>query len=136
MTGVKLMINWPALCLAGSTFWNKTSKSQLPINRISLVFFCAASTDITESNRMQYRSFRRTYISKLNFGSGRTGRMAGPASSTLIKLSLIQHYAAWCREYENNVQPPPPQKKARNFIGEFMNLSENTPTAATELTNR
>ncbi len=33
------MITWPALCPAGSTFWNKTRKSQLPINRISSFFF-------------------------------------------------------------------------------------------------
>ncbi len=37
---------------------------------------------------MQYESFHRTNISKLNFASGRTGRMAGPASSKLVKLSL------------------------------------------------
>ncbi len=82
------MITWPALCPAGSTFWNKTSRSQLPINRISSSFFCAASTGITEINRMQYGFFRRTNVSKLNFASGRTGRTAGPASSTLVKLSL------------------------------------------------
>ncbi len=75
---------------AGSTFWNKTPKSQLPINRISsFFFFCTTSTGITESNKMQYGFFRRTNISKLNFASVRTGRMAGPASSTLFKLSLI-----------------------------------------------
>ncbi len=34
-----LMITWPALCPAGSTFWNKTPKSQFPINRISSSFF-------------------------------------------------------------------------------------------------
>ncbi len=84
-----LMITWPALCPAGSTFWNKTPKSQLPFNRISSSFFCAASVGITESNRMQQRSFRRTNISKLNFASGRTGRTAGPVSSMLVKLSLI-----------------------------------------------
>ncbi len=83
-----IMITWPALCPAGSTFWNKTTKSQLPINRISSSLFCAASTGITGSNWMQYESFRRTSISKLNFASDRTGRMAGPARSTLIKLSL------------------------------------------------
>ncbi len=47
-----LMVTRPALCIAGSTFWNKILKSQLPINRISLSFFCVASTGITESNRM------------------------------------------------------------------------------------
>ncbi len=41
---------------------------------------------------MQYRSFRRTNISKLNFASGRTGRTAGPASSTLVKLSLNKFF--------------------------------------------
>ncbi len=38
--------------------------------------------------RMQHGPFHRTNISKLNFTSGRTGRTAGPASSTLVKLSL------------------------------------------------
>ncbi len=52
-------------------------------------FFCITSTGITVSNRMQYGSFRKTSISKLNFASGRIGRMAGPAISTLVKLSLI-----------------------------------------------
>ncbi len=80
------MITWPALCPAGSTFWNKTPKSQLPINWISSSIFCTAG--ITESNRMQYGSFRMTNISQLNFAGGRTGRTAGPASSTLVKLSL------------------------------------------------
>ncbi len=80
-----LMITWPALCPAGSTFWNKTPKSQLPINRVSSSFFCLTSTGITESNRMQYGPFHRSNISKLNFASGRT---ASPASSTLVKLSL------------------------------------------------
>ncbi len=69
---INSMITRPALCPAGSTFWNKTPKSQLPINRISSSFFCAASTGITKSNRMQYGSFRRTNTSKLNFASGRT----------------------------------------------------------------
>ncbi len=50
---IVLMITRPALCPAGSTSWNKTSKSQLPINRISSSFFWAAFTGITESNRMQ-----------------------------------------------------------------------------------
>ncbi len=36
---VTLMITRPALCPAGSTFWNKTPKSQLPINQISSSFF-------------------------------------------------------------------------------------------------
>ncbi len=34
-----LMTTRPALCPAGSTFWNKTPKSQLPIYRISFCFF-------------------------------------------------------------------------------------------------
>ncbi len=34
-----IMITWPAICPARSTFWNKTPKSQLPINRISSSFF-------------------------------------------------------------------------------------------------
>ncbi len=38
---------------------------------------------------MPCRFFCRTNISKLSFASGRTGRTAGPASSTLVKLSLI-----------------------------------------------
>ncbi len=82
------MITGPSLCPAGSTFWNKTPKSQFPINRISSSFFCVASTGITESNRMQYGSFCRTNISKLNFASAGTGRTAGPTSNTLVKLSL------------------------------------------------
>ncbi len=36
-----LMITRPALYPAGSTFWNKTPKSQLPINRISSSFFAS-----------------------------------------------------------------------------------------------
>ncbi len=55
---------------------------------MSSSFFCAASTGTTESNRMQWRSFQQTNISKLNFASIRAGRTAGPASSTLVKLSL------------------------------------------------
>ncbi len=34
-----LMITWPALCPAESTSWNKTPKSQLPVNRISSPIF-------------------------------------------------------------------------------------------------
>ncbi len=86
------MITRPALCPAGSTFWNKVPKSQLPYNRISS-FFCATFTNITECNRIQHGSFRRTNLSKLNFANGRISRTAGPASSTPVKLSL------------NNIQP-------------------------------
>ncbi len=85
------MITRSALCPPGSTFWNKTPKSRLPINQISSSFFGPHTyTGITESNRMQYGSFGGTNISKLNFASGGTGRMAGPASSTLVKLSLMK----------------------------------------------
>ncbi len=88
LSEISLMITWPALCPAGSTFCNKIPKSQLLVSQISSSFFCAVSTGITESNRMQYSSFHRTNISKLNFASGRTSRTACPASSTLVKLSL------------------------------------------------
>ncbi len=72
-----IMITRPTLCPAGSTFWNKTPKSRLPINQISSSFFWATSTAVTESNRMQYGSFRRTNISKLNFASSKAGGTAG-----------------------------------------------------------
>ncbi len=102
---LSLMITWTALCPAGSTL-NKTPKFQVPINQISgpnqpnfIIFFCATSTGINESNRMQYGSCHRTNISKLNFVSGRTGRTAGPTSSTLVKLSLsdtnFYHPSKW-----------------------------------------
>ncbi len=82
------MITQPALCPAGSTFWNKTPKSQLPINQISSSFFALhllASLNAIESST---GPSGKTNISKLNFASGKTGRTAGLASSMLVKLSL------------------------------------------------
>ncbi len=77
------MINRPVLCPAGSTFQNKA-----PNQPNFIIFFCVVSTGITESSRMQFGSFHRTNISKLNFASGKTGGTADPASSMLVKLSL------------------------------------------------
>ncbi len=83
------MITRPALCPAGSTFWIKTSKSQLPINRISSYFFALHPLALLKAIECSTAPSGKTNISKLNFTSGRTGRMAGPAaSSTLVKLSL------------------------------------------------
>ncbi len=86
-----LMITWPALCPARSTPWNKTPESQLPINRISSSFFAPyllASLKAIECSTGLSNPSGRTNISTLNFANGRTSRMAGPASSTLVKLSL------------------------------------------------
>ncbi len=92
------MITRPALCPAGSTFWNKTPESQLPINRISSSFFFAphllASLKAIECSTGPSIGTNISKLSKLNFASGRTGRMAGPASSTLVKLSLRLIYTS------------------------------------------
>ncbi len=82
------MITRPALCPAGSTFWNKTPKSQLLINRISSSFFVPHLLASLKAIEYSTAPSDETNISKLNFASGRTGRTAGPAS-TLVKLSLI-----------------------------------------------
>ncbi len=75
---------------AGSTFWNKIPKSQLPINRISSSFFFVSHllASLKAIIECSVGPSGRTNISKLNFASGRTGKTAGPASSTLVKLSL------------------------------------------------
>ncbi len=80
------MINRLALCPAGSTFWNKTPKSQLLINRISSSFFAPHLLASLKAIECSTGLSGRTNISKLNFASGRTGRTTGPASSTLVKL--------------------------------------------------
>ncbi len=86
------MVTRPALCPARSTFWNKTPKSQLPINRISSSFFFVPHLLATlKAIECGTGPSGGTNISKLNFASGRTDRTAGPASSTLVKLSLSWH---------------------------------------------
>ncbi len=66
----------------------------------------------------------RTNISKLNFVSGRTGRMAGPASSMLVKLSLKSCYVLL--EMSSNVIQKPRISlnflhKAPKFYSKFAN---------------
>ncbi len=93
---IVLMITRPALCPTESTFWNKTPKSQLTINRILSSFFLRpiylASLKAVECSM---GPSSKTNISKLNFPSGRIGRTAGAASSTLVKLSLIRSIFLW-----------------------------------------
>ncbi len=83
-----LMITRPALCPVGSPFWNKTPKFQLPINRIYHIFLAPHLLASLKAIECSTGPSSKTYIPKLNFASSRTGRTAGPASSTLVKLEL------------------------------------------------
>ncbi len=102
------MITQPALCPTGSTFWNKTPKSQFPMNRISSSFFFAPHLPASlKAIECSTGPFDRTNISKLNFASGRT---AGLSSSTLVKLSLSAKIAGeiyWKKISSTTKRHPP-----------------------------
>ncbi len=86
------------------------------------LFFCAASTGITESNRTG-PSIGPIHISKLNFASGRTGRTAGPANSTLVKLSLINHLQVLPYSLQNILKITSKLTNCETISSKYLNIS-------------
>ncbi len=94
------MITRPALCPAGSPCWNKTPKSQLPINGIHHLLFAPHLLASLKAVECSTGPSGRTNIPKSNFASGRTGRTAGLASSTLASYHL-EYFSKFSQFFKN-----------------------------------
>ncbi len=107
---MELMITRSVLCPAEVPSGIKLPNISSQTTEFHHLFFTPhllASLKAIECNTGSSSGTNISKLSKLNFASGRTGRTAGPASSTLVKLSLngaaLNVNKTMCDFSENNL---------------------------------